>query len=77
VRLAAIDLLVGTAKRAEPLEGPDQPESQAGLLPPGALAHDAMHAAFSQRSGSFGYVFVAQDSRVFSGGARWSSADQL
>jgi len=74
VRLAAINLLVGTAKRAEPLEGFDQPEGEAGLLATGTLAHDAIHAALSQRSGSFSYGFVAHASRVFSSGSRWSSA---
>ncbi len=74
VRLAAINLLVGAAKRAEPLEGLDQPEREAGLLAPGALAHDAIRAALGQRSGSFGYGFVAHASRVFSSGSRRSSA---
>ena len=74
MRLAAIDLLVGAAKRAEPLEGLDQPEGEAGLLAPRALAHDAIRAALGQGSRSVGYGFVAQDSRVFSSGARWSSA---
>jgi len=77
VRLAAIHLLVSAAKRAKPLEGLDYQEEEAGLLASGALAHDAVHAALSQGSGSFGYGFVAHAARVFNGGARWSSADQL
>ena len=75
MRLAAINLLVGAAERAEPLESPDQPEGEAGLLTPGAPAHDAIGTALGQRTGSFGYGFVAQDSRFFSGGSRGSSAD--
>jgi hypothetical protein len=77
VRLAAIDLLVGAAKRAEPLEGLDQPERNAGLLAPRALAHNAIRAAFSQRSRSVGYGFGAQASRVFSSGSPGSSAGQF
>ena len=59
MRLATVDLLVGAAKRAKPLEGLDYQECEAGLLLPGAPAHDAIDAPFSQRPGSFGYVFVA------------------
>ena len=77
MRLAAIDLLVGSAERAEPLEGLDQPEREAGLLAPRALAHDAMGTALGQGARSVRYGFVVQDSRVFNGGSRWSSADQL
>jgi hypothetical protein len=72
-----MDLLVGAAKRAEPLEGLDYPECEASLLAPGSLAYDAILAALSQDPRSSGYGLVAQDSRVFSGGARWSSANQL
>ena len=65
VRLAAMNLLVGTAKRTEPLEGFDQPKGKAGLLAPCALAHDAVRAVLGQRSRSLGYGFVAHVSRVF------------
>jgi len=64
VGFAAMDLRVGAAKRAEPLEGPDQPEGKAGLLAPRALAHDAVRAALGQRSGSVGYGLVAHVFRV-------------
>jgi hypothetical protein len=77
VRFAAIHLLVSAAKRAKPLEGLDYQEGKAGLLAPRALTHDTIRTALGQRSGSFGYGFVAHASRVFNGGARWSSADQL
>ena len=77
MRLAAIHLLVSATIGAEPFEGLDYQEGEAGLLASGALAHDAVHTALSERSGSFGYGFVAHASRVFNGGARWSSADQL
>jgi hypothetical protein len=65
VRFAAINLLVGAAERAEPLEGLDQPEGKAGLLAPRALAHDAVRAALGQRSCSVGYGLVAHVFRVF------------
>src|ERR1035438_7872465 len=77
VRLAAIHFLVGAAKWAEPLESLDQPKGQAGLLAPRAVAHDAIRTALSQCAGSVGDGFVAQDARVFSSGARWSSAGQF
>ena len=54
VRLAAINLLIGPAKRAEPLEGLYHPERKAGLLSPGALADDTIHTTLGQRSCSLG-----------------------
>ena len=76
VGFAAIDLLVGAAKRAEPLEGLDHPEGNAGLLAARALAHDAIRIALGQRSRSVGYGLVAQASRVSSSGSSGSSAGQ-
>jgi hypothetical protein len=49
VRLAAIDLLVGPAKRAEVLEGLNQPESQTSLLATCPPAHRAIHAELSEK----------------------------
>ena len=54
MRFAAINLLIGPAKRAEPLEGLHHPERQAGLLAPGALADDTVHTTLGQRSRSLG-----------------------
>ena len=54
VRLAAINLLIGPAKRAEPLEGLYHPERKAGLLSPGALADGTIHTTLGQRSCSLG-----------------------
>ena len=76
MRFAAMNLLVGSAERAESFEGLDLPERKAGLLAPRALAYDAMGAALRQCSRSVSYGFSAQDSGVFSSDARWSSADQ-
>jgi hypothetical protein len=59
VRFAAINLLIGPAKRAEPLEGLHHPESKAGLLSPGALADDTVQTALGQRSRSLGEDRVA------------------
>ena len=59
MRLAAMDLLVGAAKRAEPLEGLYHPERKAGLCSPGALANDTVHAAVGQRARSLGEDRVA------------------
>ena len=61
MRLAAMNLLVGAAKRAEPLEGLDQPKGETGLLTPRTLAHNAVGTALGQRAGSVGYGVVAQD----------------
>jgi len=77
VRFAAINLLVSAAKRAEPLEGLDQPEGEPGLLAPRAPAYDAIGAALGQRAGSFGYGFVAHALGVFSSGSPRSSAGQF
>ena len=62
MRFAAIDFLVGAAEGAQALEGLHQPEGQAGLLAPRALAHDTVRAALSQGSRSVGYILVAQGS---------------
>jgi len=75
VRLAAIHLLVSATIGAEPFEGLDYQEGNAGLLTSRALAHNAIRTALSHRSGSFGNGFVAHVARVFNGGARWSSAE--
>ena len=56
-----MNLLVGPAKRAEPLERPDHPESEAGLLAPGALAHNAIGTALGQGAGPVGDGLVARD----------------
>ena len=77
MRFAAIDLLVGAAKRAEPLEGLDQPEGETRLLAPRALAYDAIRAALGQRSRSVSYGFIAQAPGVLSAGSRGSSLDHL
>ncbi len=77
MRFAAMNLLVGAAKRTEPLEGLDQPEGEAGLLAARALAHDAIRTALGQRSRSIGYSLVVQVPGVLSAGSRGSSADWL
>ena len=56
MRFAAIDFLVGAAEGAQALEGLHQPEGQAGLLAPSALAHDAIRAALGKCSRSVGDV---------------------
>ena len=61
MRLAAVDLLVGAAKRAEALEGFHQPERDARLLPPRALADDTVRAALGQRPGSVSDDCAAHD----------------
>ena len=50
-----MNLLVGAAEGAEALEGLHQPERQAALLAPGALADDAIRAALGQRPRLVGY----------------------
>jgi hypothetical protein len=72
-----MNLLVGAAKRAQPLKRFHQPERHTGLLTPRALAHDTIRAPLGQRSRPFGYGSVAHDSRVFRAGAPRSSAGWL
>ena len=74
VRFAAINLLVGAAKRADSLEGLNQPEGEAGLLTTRAPAYHAIHAALGERPCALGYRFIDQEAGVSSRDAPQSSA---
>ncbi len=76
MRLAVINLRISAAKGAEPFEGLDQPERQAGLFAPRAPADDAVRAPFSERASSFRYGSVVQELGLSAAFMKWSSARQ-
>jgi hypothetical protein len=57
-----MNLLIGPAKRTEPLEGLYHPEREPGLLSSGALADDTVHTTLGQRSRSLGEDRFAHNS---------------